>query len=442
MNRAWSTFEIKAFDDEQRTFEGIASTPNTDRGEDIVDPLGAEYQLPIAMKWQHGKGEIKDSIGWITHAEPSEAGIRVRGQMAIPKADYPQTLKDQLNGCWVRVRDKLTRGLSIGFKPLEGKPIKNSYGTHYKRWEWLELSPVDIPMNAEASIHTVKSYDQPPGAERESRREPVRLVHFPPMPGSTPSPSKGNAMSKTASEQIKDLEATRAAKVARHLAVMNKASDEGRSTDASEAEEVDSLDVEIKQLDADLVRYQRQAQFQAEQAKAIESPPSLEQRFAPMVLRSNRDQEEKFKGQNFTRMIIAKALARLDDRSVISVAVERWGKIAPTLVEVIKVNEVAGGGSGSGEWGAELVTANTRFTGDFIEYLYSKTVFDQLPLRQVPANVQIKGQDGASTGYWVGESKAIPVTTADFSAVESDAAQGRCTRRSVERAYPRFKPGG
>jgi HK97 family phage major capsid protein len=63
------------------------------------------------------------------------------------------------------------------------------------------------------------------------------------------------------------------------------------------------------------------------------------------------------------------------------------------------------------------VQADTRYTGDFIEFLYSMTVFDKLPLRQVPANVVIKGQDGQGTGYWVGESKPIPGTVGDFSTV-------------------------
>jgi HK97 family phage major capsid protein len=99
-----------------------------------------------------------------------------------------------------------------------------------------------------------------------------------------------------------------------------------------------------------------------------------------------------------------------------AIAEKRWGKESPQLVNVIKA-EVAGGGSGSGEWGAELVSADNRYTGDFIEYLKEKTVFDKLPLRVIPANVTIKGQDGASTGYWVGESAAIPVTTSDFSTV-------------------------
>jgi hypothetical protein len=96
------------------------------------------------------------------------------------------------------------------------------------------------------------------------------------------------------------------------------------------------------------------------------------------------------------------------------VAEVRWGKTNPMLVEFIKANEVAGGGTGTGEWGAELVAIDGRFTGDFIEFLSGLSVFDRLALRAVPPHVMIKGQDGAATGYWVGESKAIPVTKADF----------------------------
>ncbi len=98
----------------------------------------------------------------------------------------------------------------------------------------------------------------------------------------------------------------------------------------------------------------------------------------------------------------------------LQVVEERWGKSNPTLVAVMKAG-IAGGGTDSGEWGAELVQADTRFTGDFIQYLYAKTVFDQLPLVNVPHNVVIKGQDGAFTGYFIGQSKAIKVSKGDFS---------------------------
>lgn len=412
MDRCYSTIEIKSFDEEKRTFEGVASTPTADRTEDVVNPLGGEFKLPLAMMWQHGKGVIKDPVGWITHAAPNKEGIPVRGQIAIPKDDYPQPLKDELNGVWVKVRDKIVRGLSLGFRPLETEPIKGSYGVYFKRWEWLELSPVGIAANAEASIISIKSIDQQLRANGDSRPKSVRLEKLPAAAGNN---SKGTDV-KTYTEQIKDLEATRAAKAAARATIMQKALDEGRSTEDAEGDEIDTISVDLKRIDKDLVRLRDMEAEMFAQAKAVDgkSTEDASGSRGPMILKRSRDKEETFKGQNYVRMLIAKAVGRMEDCSPISVAIHRWGKTNPTLVEIMKANEVPGGGSGSGEWGAELVTANTRYTGDFIEYLYSMTVYDKLPLRVVPANVMIKGQDGQGTGYWVGESKPIPATTLDF----------------------------
>jgi len=234
---------------------------------------------------------------------------------------------------------------------------------------------------------------------------------------------------KTIAEQIRDLEATRAAKAARMTEVVQKSLDEGRSTDEGEQDEFDTLDGEIKQLDGDLVRLKRLESLAVQKGRTVEplaagaSPAKAgsEQRGTgpTIIVKSSRDGEDKFAGQSYVRMVIAKALAHIEGiggSAPADIAAKRWGKTNPMLVQVIKAG-VAGGGSDSGEWGAELVSADNRYTGDFVEYLYGRTLFDRLPLRQVPAHVSIKGQDGAATGYWVGQSKAIPVTTADFSTV-------------------------
>jgi HK97 family phage major capsid protein len=228
-------------------------------------------------------------------------------------------------------------------------------------------------------------------------------------------------MPKSIQDQVKDLENTRAAKAARMSDIVQKSADEGRSMDESEVEEFDTLDQEVKAIDADLVRCKRIATLQAQatpvaaKSSAPTDAPARTISGAPAII-VNKNQDEKFKGQMFTRMVIAKTLAQVKGWNAVAIAQQRWGKSNPLLVEVIKA-DVAGGGSGSGEWGAELVAADGRFTGDFIEYLNSKTLFDQLAFREVPANVTIKGQDGAATGYWVGQSKAIPVSKADFNTV-------------------------
>lgn len=223
-------------------------------------------------------------------------------------------------------------------------------------------------------------------------------------------------------EHIKNLENTRAAKVARLEEITNKSIEADRSFDQSEVDEFDDIKAEIKQIDEDLVRYNDMLKMQASTAAPVQEPvrkavgtsvPASAPRALAVI--TNKEAEEKFEGQNFTRLVIAKTLAKLDDRSRVAIAQERWGKTNPSIVEVMKA-DVAGHGSGSGEAGAELVHAD-RWTGDFIEYLYSKTVYDKLNLRVAPANVNIAGQDGGATAYWVGESKAIPATSVDFMSV-------------------------
>lgn len=181
MLRAYSVLEIKSIDEEQRIFEGLASTPSVDRMDDIVEPSGAQYKLPLPMLWQHARGSITDPIGKFIAITVTPKGLMVRGQLQKPGADYPQPLIDDLNKSWVLMRDGLVRGLSIGFNPLESADIEGSWGKRYTKYELLEISAVAIPANAEASVQTVKSMAE---AERELRRgHVVKAVRLPPKPG-------------------------------------------------------------------------------------------------------------------------------------------------------------------------------------------------------------------------------------------------------------------
>lgn len=215
-------------------------------------------------------------------------------------------------------------------------------------------------------------------------------------------------------EQIRSFQQKRNEAAERQAAIMQSAGDEGRTLDNEEASEWDGLENEVKHIDAHLDRLRKLAGESTESKEEVQSK-------GPAILVRKQDKDEEFQGQNFTRRVIAKALAQLSgfEKTASQIAEERWGKSAPTLVRVIKAG-VAGGsgyGTGSDSWGTELVSADNRFTGDFIEFLTSATIFDRLPLREVPANVTIKGQDGIATGYWVGESKGIPVSAQDFSTV-------------------------
>ena len=149
---AWSTLQVKSFDNDARTFEGIASTPSTDGEGDIIEPMGATFRLPIAMKWQHGKETVRiggDQVGEVTHATATPEGVKVKGRFW--KVDAPPSLKDDLDRVWSLVKAGM-RGLSIGFNVIDAEPIKGTRGMRIKKWRFLELSPVTIPANQDASI--------------------------------------------------------------------------------------------------------------------------------------------------------------------------------------------------------------------------------------------------------------------------------------------------
>ncbi|UZW54050.1 phage major capsid protein [Sphingobium sp. JS3065] len=220
----------------------------------------------------------------------------------------------------------------------------------------------------------------------------------------------------TIAEQIAAFEAKRATLVTANETIMSKAADAGSTLDAEQEEQFDGNQADIDAIDKHLTRLRAMEKAQAEKAAPIKGKSQDEgnqsRNGGGQQIIIKGDQDEKFEGQNYTRMVIAKTLARLDGVSAAGIAQQRWGKSNPNLVQVVRA-AVAGGGTDGGEWGAELVHID-RYTGDFINYLYSRTVFDKLPLREVPANINIAGQDGTATAYWVGQSKSIPVSKADF----------------------------
>lgn len=223
---------------------------------------------------------------------------------------------------------------------------------------------------------------------------------------------------KSLREELIELRQQRTEKAARMAEINELVTTEDRDINDEEDQEFDTLKAEVKTLDAQIRTKEVQA-INADAARPVLGKSSEEgsRSRGPTVFARKADPEDKFKGQSFTRIVIAKALARLSGDSALAIAEQRWGKSHPKFVQFMKA-AVAGGGTGSGEWGAEWAATNAAYTGDFVEFLYAKTVFDQLPLREVPARVAVKGVDGAATGYWVGESKAIPMSKMDGSTVD------------------------
>ena len=149
MDRAYSLLEIKEVDEDLRRITGIATTPKTDRAGDIVMPEGAEYKLPIPLLYQH---DSRQPIGHVIEAKVSSKGIEIVAEIA-------KGVHDDIEKAWKYIKAGLVRGLSIGFKGIQMEPIPHSWGVIFEKWEWLELSCVTIPANADASIQTIKQFD-------------------------------------------------------------------------------------------------------------------------------------------------------------------------------------------------------------------------------------------------------------------------------------------
>ena len=168
-NRAYSLLEIKEMDDDARVIMGIASTPTPDRMADVVLPEGAVFKLPIPLLWQHRSDQ---PIGNVTQAKVTKKGIEIVAEIA-------KGVSEEIDRAWSLIKSGLVRGLSIGFRGLDTEQIPNSWGVIYQRWEWLELSAVTIPANADASITSIKQFDIGAPAPAESQVEVEKTENAP-----------------------------------------------------------------------------------------------------------------------------------------------------------------------------------------------------------------------------------------------------------------------
>lgn len=170
--QAWAKFECKALTENETHYllSGIATTPTADRMQDIVEPLGGEYELPLPFLSQHDNCA---PIGEVYEATATTDGIPVN--IRIPKLAIPGILKDRLDLAVQEIGLKLVRGLSIGFAPIEYSYMEDSGGYRFIKWLWLELSAVTIPANAEATIMSIKNFDAKSRPSSGRKRVSVNL---------------------------------------------------------------------------------------------------------------------------------------------------------------------------------------------------------------------------------------------------------------------------
>jgi len=424
--RAVSLWQVKAINQNNRTITGIATTPTPDRHGDVVMPEGAQFKLPIPLLWQH---DHLSPIGEVTSARVTDEWIEIKAQIA--QADAPSQLAARLDEAWQSILLGLVKGLSIGFRPIEYAFIDDG-GIRFSLWEWYELSVVTVPANSDGSLSVIKTIvDQ---ELRAASGPPViptlpthRVVHLSSFAGAsaqiTKSLSKNKEKPMNVGEQIKSFEMKRASLDAERAEVMQKAFDDGRTLDQEEVEKYDDISAEVKSLDAHLARLRDLEAQKAATAKPVQpaaggdTVTTTKHVQAPSIIHVEKKLDQ---GIGFARM--CKMLAATKGvKSEAAILAKHQYPDDIKLQSVMK-DLISAGSTSDPNWAGNLVTVQD-YTADFIDFLRPQTIIGRFgaagipALTRIPFNVRIKGQTSGGAANWVGEGKAKPLTSFDFSQI-------------------------
>ena len=185
LERAYSLFSVKDFSEERRVLTGMATSPVPDRVGDVVEPMGAKYAADLPLFMHHDSRLV---VGRVKFGKATKAGIPF--EATLPKVTEPGTLKDRVDEAWGLVKYRLITGVSIGFRVLgDAYELIKEGGIRFLETEILELSLVPVPMQALATIDSVKSADQAIRRAASGARPLLRLDSAPAATGIPPGAS-------------------------------------------------------------------------------------------------------------------------------------------------------------------------------------------------------------------------------------------------------------
>jgi HK97 family phage major capsid protein len=416
--RAYSLLSVKAVDERKRTIRGIATTPETDRVGDIVESRGARFKNPMSMLMFH---DHRLPVAEVTFGKATDDGIPFEATFPDPDDIRSVTLRERVLEAWDSVRLKLIKGVSIGFSALEdGVELMRNGGYRFTSFEILELSLVVVPANASATISTIKHYAaHPPALSGNGAGTDTTAVA-----GIHATARKGARPMKSITEQIADMEAKRAATVARMEEIQQKAVSEGRSKDDQEREDFDAAKAEIKSVDAELadLRDMEAIQKTAKPVADVKSPAAAAaarstERTPVISVKSNVP-----KGIGFARAVKCQIQARMGGHNVIDVAKAMYPD-HPELHHYLTVKAtVPAGTTTQAVYASPLVYAQ-NLASEFIEYLEPMTILGKFgqggvpSLSRAPFNSRVPSQTSGANAGWTQEGAGKLVTSAAFSYV-------------------------
>lgn len=130
------------------------------------------------------------------------------------------------------------------------------------------------------------------------------------------------------------------------------------------------------------------------------------------------------KGIAFARLVIANALGKTDQQ-IEAISRERFGDEA-LATRIAKAGgimvlgqvkaEIAAGGTVTGNWAQLLVDADAA-AAEFFALVRERTLFGRIPgFRQMPLRTRAITVSSGFTAAWLGEGKAVPMSSAVFAA--------------------------
>jgi len=405
VDRAYSVLTIKSIDPVRRLIRGVASTPETDRAGDIVEPLGARFAPEIPLLLHHRKDA---PVGVARLRQPTAAGIEFEAE--LPIIEEPGPVKDEVDRAWTSVLHKLIRGVSIGFKPInDAVELLKSGGFRFLATEILELSLVTVPAHQSATLAVVKSLDQ----AASGRPTPPPAPGRPPM---SPRTKAAQTMANNLAATIHDYETSRDQKSARMAELMASANDAGETLGGEAQTEYDALSTEVKDLNAHLVRMHDLESLAITNATPVTNTTTVQKAaivragVSTVSVRPNVP-----KGTAWTRYAMAVARFNGDKYAAIEYS-KQWRDSTPEVEMMLKA-AVAPGTTTGATWAAPLVPVQ-QMQNEFLELLRPRTIIGNLPaLRKVPFNVSVPAQTGGGTYGWVGQTKPKPLTALAFATV-------------------------
>lgn len=146
------TFNTNSFNDDDRTFMAIASTPIVDRMGDTIEQNG--WMLDNFIKnpvvpWAHDYSQLPV-------ARVVEIGVNAQGYLQFKYQAPPEGKNPFADTVWEMYRHQFMFAFSVGFKSIEREGDWDT-GYNFKKAELLEISAVVVPANPQAVALAYKS---------------------------------------------------------------------------------------------------------------------------------------------------------------------------------------------------------------------------------------------------------------------------------------------